>query len=419
MAFVFLLVLFIGLSACDGGSSGDDEFKEAVVVNDLVITAITISSPNTIDKIDATIAVDSTEDFIATAEINSGNSEALLINDKVTWSSSDSSIISISSSGRATALTDGTVEIRAELADLVGSVSLSASSAELTGIAITIEGELADIGICTLHQKVTAIGTFEDDDNREDNVTAGVTWKSSDESIIEISNERGSEGGMTALRVGDVSITAENDDGTVVSNEWILSVVDTLDTITVTPDILTLFEGGDQQFKAMGSYSDLTEDQDITTTVEWKAQNSDASTAEHLSISNEDTEEGLATALADGDAQVTATCGDDVSASVSVTVEDAVVISGIEINDDSDNAEADLGVDQSIQLKAVLLFSDGSTQDVTDDSSINWRIDSGSAVVDESTGKVTFTEIGSSEIRVTYTDSDEIGHSDTIIVDIN
>ena len=400
-ASFLLLVSLINLSAC-GDSNISDEFKAAVKLNDLKITSISISSPNTLSA-PYIIEVGDEESFVAMAEINSGSSEAIDVTDQVSWSSSDTRIISINSSGRATGIIDGTVEIRAQLADLVGTQELTASSAEITSIAITNEDALANIGVCTSHQKFTAMGTYAD--GRSSNITSNVVWKSSVESVVEIDNEQDNEGTVTALVVGNTVITAEHEDG-VVSNGWALAVTDTLDDITITPAGLTINSGKTQQFLAMGRYSDLDEDQDITNTVAWTTQNTDGGTA-HLSFSAEVDEAGYASAVSEGEAQVTATCGDD-SSFVTVIVEPPVTLDDVIINDDKDFERVTLS-ELSIQLKATLVYSDGENPtDVTKAEGSTWTVVSGSATLNDdlSKGEVYFTEVGNSVISVFYSDGD-------------
>jgi|GEM_PF-6835425 len=406
MLFV-LLVSILNLAAC-GGSDGDDEFREAVKVNDLKITSITISSPNTIN-LPSIIEVGADENFIAMAEINSGASAAIDISDQVRWISSDPNIMSINSSGRATGIADGTVEIRAELADLFGSKNLSASSAALTSIMVSLEGELVSIGVCTSGQKFTAIGTFED--GRESDVTPNITWRSSADGVVDIDNDEGSEGVVTALTVGAAVISAEHENG-VGSNNWPLAVTDTLESITVTPDNVTINTGKTQQFVAVGGYSDLVDDQDITATVSWTSDN-----IANLSVSNEDNVEGLATALIVGDANITASCGDN-SDTVAVTIEAPVTITGIEINSGRDAESGEVG-DAPIELVARIQYSDNSTDlDVTDDDNTTWSIDSGTSATVSDVGVVTITAVGSTTIKVVY-DDDVVSHTDFIDIDIN
>ena len=393
-----LLVSFINLTAC-GGSDGDEEFKDAVKVNDLKITSITISSPNTIDP-PYIIAVDATEQFTAMAEIDSGASAALDISDQVTWSSSDSSVISIDSSGLASGLADGTVEIKAQIADLSGVQELSASSAKLTNITISIEDDLSSIGVCTSHYVYTAEGTF--DDGRVSDVTSNVTWKSSAVDVVEIDNEEGNKGSVAALIVGNTVISAEDDD--VVSNLLSLEVVDTLESITVTPNGTTINTGSTQQFTAIGSYSDLVADQNITTTVTWASDNT-----ANLSISSK----GLASAVSEGDAEVTASCGAD-SRSVAVVVENPVTITGVLINGTREVEQGSVG-DSPIELVATIQYSDESADlDVTDSSNTTWSVDSGTSATVSDSGIVTILAVGSTTIKVVYDDgvASEIAYID-------
>ena len=407
-----LLVSMLNLAAC--GSSGDDAFKEAVKVNALKITSITISSPNTISP-PSIIEVGVDEDFIAMAEINSGASAALDISDQVRWSSSDPSVISISSSGSARGIADGTVEIRAELADLFGRKELSASSAELTSVAISLENDLVSIGVCTSGQTFTATGTFED--GRVSDVTSNITWTSSVENVVEIDNAKGREGAVTALIVGDTVISARHENG-VISNEWLLAVTDTLDLITVRPDSITINEGDSQQFTAMGSYSDLVDDQDITTTLTWTTENTDGVLAAHLSISNEENKAGLATSTTAGEAEVTASCGDD-SVSVAVIVERLVTIASFQINGGREQESGKVG-DSPIELDAIIHYSDGSTDEVANDSNTTWSVEvvnSGDGVTVSDTGVVTITAVGNTTIKAVYDDG--VSKIARIDIDIN
>jgi len=177
MAFVFLMVSFVGLSACGGGSSGDEEFKEAVVVNDLKITSIDIESKNSI------VEVGVTERYAAIAQIDSGASTRVVTND-VRWISSNSSIVSISASGVATTHADGMVEIRAEIADLSDFQDLTASSAPLERIEIKTDVDVNAIGICTHSNEFTADGFYENETEAR-NITSIVTWTSAEEKIAE------------------------------------------------------------------------------------------------------------------------------------------------------------------------------------------------------------------------------------------
>jgi len=420
MTAILLLVSLMGLNACSGGSSGDDEFKEAVIVNDLKITSIEVSSDNDI------VETGVTERYRAIAEIDSGPT-TMDVTDRVHWSSSNTSIVSISASGVATTVADGVVEIRAEIADLFDTKDLNSSGAVLDSIDITTDMP-ATVGVCTHGYKLVANGNY-DGESTPRIITSIVEWTSNASAVAEVGVETGSEGEVATLKGGNASFTATRNS----KSDTVDLVVDRdlLTSIAVTPNSgVSLFIGGDQQFTAMGTYSDLAEPADITLTVDWDANNSDGGTSgEHLEMSTQ----GLGEGISEGASEVTASCGGDpnadpvvepaaTSVAVAVTVKVPVTLTDIEINDDDETVLADLA-DLTVQLKAELVYSDGSsTQDVTNDSDTIWTIKSGAATVSSSSGskgKVSFTETGSSEVKVSYTDSDGKVVSDTIDVDIN
>ena len=411
----------MGLSACNGGS-GDDEFKEAVVVNDLKITSIDIDSRNHV------VEVGVIERYTAIAQIDSGASTRVITND-VRWISSDSSIVSISASGVATTHADGMVEIRAEIADLSDSKDLTASSASLQSIEIKTSVDVNAIGICTHLNEFTADGFYENEAEARD-ITPIVTWTSSKEKIAEISMETDTEGNVSALLAGTSVLTAARH-GQEATQEITVDG-DSLTSIEVTPatDVI-VFIGGDQQFTAMGAYTGVADPIDITQTVDWEVDSSG-----NLIISNNKADKGLAEGEAAGDATLVASCGADASVTpaveavqtsntVSVTVKTPVTLTGIQINDGDETKAGDVG-GSDIQLVAELIYSDNSTKVVTTDSETNWTVrnvnsGTGASVGNTQTtkGKVSYTAVGSTEIKVTYTDSNDETVSDTIDVDIN
>jgi phage-related protein len=128
----------------------------------------------------------------------------------------------------------------------------------------------------------------------------------------------------------------------------------TLVSIGVTPANPSIALGTNQQFKATGVFSDNST-QDLTEAVTWSS--SDASVAP---VSNTGGAAGLASSLAVGTTTVTATSG-DVSGSTALTVTSAVLVS-IEVT--PANPSIVSGTNQ--QFKATGVFSDDSTQDLTE-----------------------------------------------------
>ncbi len=127
--------------------------------------------------------------------------------------------------------------------------------------------------------------------------------------------------------------------------------------------------------------------------------NEDGTTSTEVtwSSSNEDViyiEEGLATALSEGNATITATAG-ELSASINVLVSDeAVLVTGVTLN--SETRIVYMG--ETYQLEALVLPEDATDKNVTWKSS-----DESIATVDEN-GLVTAIAVGEADITVTTND---------------
>ena len=146
----------------------------------------------------ATIADGSTQQFTATGTYSDGSSRN--ITTSVSWNSSNTAVVSISSLGLATALEAGTTNITAMLSGVISpQAPLTVSAAVLQSIVVIPNAAtIADGGT----QQFTATGTYSDGSSR--NITNSVNWNSSNTAVVSIS----SLGLATALEVGTTNITA-------------------------------------------------------------------------------------------------------------------------------------------------------------------------------------------------------------------
>jgi hypothetical protein len=194
-----LKILFIALllavftTGCGCGGGGGDSA-------DLVSIEVTPANPS--------IALGTDQQFTATG-IFSDNSVQDLTN-SVTWSSSDTSIATISneagSQGLASPQAIGSTTITATSGSVSGSTTLTVTAAAVDLVSITVTPENKVVGFHTTIQ-YTATGHFSD--NTTQDITTLVTWSSSDTSVATISNEPGSKGSATTDGVrGTTIITA-------------------------------------------------------------------------------------------------------------------------------------------------------------------------------------------------------------------
>jgi len=231
-------------------------------------------------------------------------------------------------------------------------------------------------------QEFTATGLYTDASTQD--LTTEVTWDSSDDEVVTLSNAADSEGLATAVGLGTATVSATSDGVTGVT---MLTVTDaTLVSIAVTPADASIADGTTQEFTATGLYTDgLT--QDLTTEVTW-----DSSDEAVATVSNADDSKGLATAVGAGSTTVSATSG-AVSGIATLTVTATLV--SIEVTP-TDPSIAN-GLTQ--QFTAAGLYSDGSTQDLTTEAT--WASSSEAVATVSNTGLATAASVGTTTVSAT------------------
>ncbi len=315
----------------------------------LVSIAVTPANPS--------IAAGTPQQFVATGTFSDSTSQDITA--QVTWASSDSTKATISnaagSQGLATSLVAGTTSISAGQAGITGATLLTVTPATLVSIAVTPTNPAIANGTT---EQFTASGRYSDKTIQD--VTAQVTWASSDSSVATVSNATGSRGLASAVGVGFATVSASLSGTTGTT---VLTVTPaTLVSIAVTPPMRSMPAGLSQQFAATGTYTDGTT-QDLTTAATWASTNPEAAT-----ISNAGGSQGVAATVAQGTTSITATSGGVVSAGATLLVTGATIAS---VAIDPPNPQLPLAT--TLQLTATGTYSDASTFDVT--SLATWGTD--------------------------------------------
>ncbi|KZY39166.1 MULTISPECIES: Ig-like domain-containing protein [unclassified Oleiphilus] len=402
---VLLLVSFV-LTAC--GVGNEQTYIQAVEVNTKNLTSISIVSSN--DR----VREGETETFTALGNVDGGASQ-IDITSSVSWSSSDSSIISVNSNGVATGKSNGTADVIARLADLSATKALRSSDAPLVSIAVS--NQPASLPVCqTSSQQLLARGTYSDGD--EADISDKVSWSVSDSSVIYVGDvalsdgSREDKGVLSGLSIDDAQIIASQDD--IDSEGVTVSVVaGGLTSISVSSADEMLYAEESSQFSALGDYG--SDPVDITENVQWGS-------SDITILAFSDTDTGLAELLLEGSSNVSATCdpggsGELQSALLAVDVEAAVEVVSLRVkygNDsynDDDTIELDLE-DGEAQLKLYTVDTKGDEGivDLADEEETSWSVIgtalSGEAADISSSGLVTFDAVGESEYQVRYKDDD-------------
>lgn len=357
----------------------------------LDITASVLQSIEvTPDDID--LPVGSTQQYTATGTFN-GAPGTMDLTGQVDWESSAPAKATIDpSTGLATAVEfiDNialTISATDDDSGIVGDTPLTVVEAQVE--AVTISPSSSSIANGRI-RNFTAMGLFTDGQNRD--ITAEVTWASSNTTVATISNAAGTEGRATGEDVGSTVITATHPDGP--SDDADLTVTDAaLDSITVAPAMTSVAKGLEVNYTATGTYSDGTTD-DITTEVVWFPSNATVAT-----ISNADGSEGVASTLATGSTSIQATLGSVQSPLASLTVTDATVAS-IEVTP----LDPDIAKGLSQNFVATAVYTDGTEQIVT--TNATWS-SSDTVVADVSNaegtkGRVVAKELGPADITANF-----------------
>ncbi len=332
----------------------------AITVNPIVATSITL------DKTEATMLIGETLQLTATVLPEN------VANGDVTWSTSDATIATVEN-GLVTALAVGNVTITATTADgteLTATCAITVNPIVATSIALDKTEAAMLIGE-TLQLTATVL---------PENVTNGdVTWSTSDEAIATVEN-----GLVTALAVGNVTITATTADGTELTATCAITVNPIVATsIALDKTEATMLIGETLQLTATVLPENVTNG-DVT----WSTSDEAIATVEN----------GLVTALAVGNVTITATTADgtELTATCAITV-NPIVATSIAL----DKTEATMLIGETLQLTATVLPENVTNGDVT------WST-SDEAIATVENGLVTAVAPGNVTITATTADGTEL-----------
>ncbi len=258
------------------------------------------------------------------------------------------------------------------------------SGAPVTNLkSLTIDPVNSSIAIGTKVQ-LRATGTFNNKTTKD--VTESVTWGSADPNITTVSNAAGSKGLATGGAVGATIVAVELQGVKGVSTSTVTQA--SLKSITVMPVNPVVAKGTTVQMAAFGNFSDGSV-QNLSTQVGWSSANSSIA-----QVSNASGTQGLVTGLSAGNTAITATFN-GIQGATTVTVT-AATLTSITIT----VPVATIAKGTTVQLTATCNFSDGTTQDCT--NQVSWTSgNSGIAQVSDtapSKGLVTGVGVGNTTV---------------------
>lgn len=342
------------------------------------IVGKTLAKSITIDKPAVSLKATETAALVATVLPETTTDKA------VTWKSDNEAVATVDANGVVTAIAVGEANITATTTD---GTNLSASC------KVTVIPTLAET--ISLNQTAVSLKATETAELSVNILPAtttnkAVTWKSQNEAVATVD----ANGVVTAIAVGETTITVTTADGSNLSATCKVTVVPTpAASITLNTTAVTL--------KATETATLTTTILPATTTnkaVTWKSDNEAIATVDA---------NGVVTAIAVGEANITATTtdGTNLSATCKVTVEQTFA-SSISL----DKTTISLKATESETLKATILPATTTNQAVT------WKSDNEAIATVDANGVVTAHEVGVATITATTTDGTNLSASCTVNV---
>jgi uncharacterized protein YjdB len=280
---------------------------KAVTLSSVVVTPNDPAKPNSIAK-------GTTLQFKATGFFSDTTTQDLT--DTATWSAAMPTIVAISNdpatNGLATAAAVGNTSVTATVvigAKTVAStpVMIGVTMQTLQSVAITPSPASVAKG-ATLN--LVATGTFSDGSTQV--LTNTATWSTAAAATATVSNANNQHGRVTGVAVGMVEITATSTVGGITKAGKITVNVTpaAIASINVTVANATVAKNATRQFTATATLTDGTK-KDVSSTATWASADPTIATVSTT---------GLATGVAAGTAQITATQDTIVSNKVTLTV---------------------------------------------------------------------------------------------------
>lgn len=351
------LLLLMAATTCggDGGTTVDPpDPPEAPVA-----TSVTISPPTA-----RLTALGGTVQLTATVLDQNGQTMSGVT---VSWASSDGSTATVSSAGLVTAVRDGSASVTATSGNASGSASVTVSQE-----AATVQVSPDALAFSSVGDTVRLLAAALDS-NGNPVVNAGFLWASDDDAVASVD----ATGLVTAHRTGSARVTATSGSA---SGSASVTVSVELSAIRVSPAATTLFSVDDTlRLTAEG----LDTNGNPVSGVEfiWTSDN-------EASVSVDDN--GLATALKTGSAEIAATVGD-------ITNFAAVTVAQLAVEVVMAPEEFTLtSVGATVQVTAEALDKNGN---LVVDAFYTWTSTNPSVATVDSDGLVTAVGAGRTQIK--------------------
>ena len=345
-----------------GAKSGSINSNNAALTITAPVVASIVVSPASI-----VVPKGLTQNFTAQAVYS--DATVADVTSTVVWSTTSGAIIN--SAGLATAKILGANTVTATMGSISGTADLTVATGQLMSLAVSPTTATVAKG---LMQAFTVIGTFSDASTQD--MTTAVAWSATTGASVT------NTGIATGTAAGSVTVTATS--GTVNGNAALTVAPPALVSIAVTPAAVSVVRSADQQFTAIGTYTDAST-LDLTASASWSA-----------SVGATVATTGLAHATTVGTSNITATSGIVTSNSAVMTVT-LPALSSIAISPGS----VSLGIGGQQQYVATGTYADAITANLT--SLVTWNSDNTAVASFAANGLANVVSTSATAVSITAT----------------
>lgn len=237
----------------------------------------------TVSPTSASLTVGGTRQLSVTVRDATGG---VITGKQVTWSSSDTDVATVSSSGLVTAVGAGQASIAATVDGVVGTAAITVAAAGIRDVSVTPSTAQVTKG------ETRQLSVTVTDANGQTVANPSVTWRSSDEGVATVS----SSGLVTARTPGTATITAAS--GGVEGTASVTVVPPGVSNVVVSPGSLELDPNETRQFTVTAT--DVNGQVVSNPQVGWSSSNQSVATV---------SSSGVVTAKAAGTTTIRATVG--------------------------------------------------------------------------------------------------------------
>ena len=288
-----------------------------------------------------------------------------VITTEVTWESSAPAVATVASASIVKGLTPGASTIKATLGTVSGTANLTVTGGSLNSIALTLAQAVNGTLIKGTSSRVTARGNFSNGTSRDITDAVLLAVDSPNASVTPVS---GNLAWVQAIEItpaipAKISASYGSDVSPAESSLTIPAATLNIGGLSIPEQTLTLSNGSSGRLSLTGVFSNGSS-QDLIPSAEWSSANPAIAT-----VGNVNLDKGRVSALRAGTSVITATYdGQSVTTTVTVVARSLQSLTILPVTFPDPIIP---GTEK--QFSAQALYTDGTTQDVTADST--WAID--------------------------------------------